>query len=187
MSSRTRLLLDFAPLAVFFVAYKFYGIMAATAAIMAVTFISLFITYHYEKKLSIMPLVTGVMVAVFGTLTLILDDAQFIKMKPTLVNLIFASVLLVGVAMKKGLLKYVLGAAFSLHEEGWRKISFRWGLFFLFLAVLNEYIWRNYSQDFWVNFKVFGMFTLTIVFTIMQVPLVKKYMIHADAGEQNEP
>lgn len=175
MNPKLKMLLDIAPLAVFFIAYRFAGVFAATAAIMVSTLLSLAITYCYEKKISIMPLVSGLVITVFGTLTLILHDDVFIKMKPTLVNLIFASLLLGGLYFKKSLLKYVLESALVLSEEGWRILSLRWGLFFIFLAGLNEFIWRNFSTDFWVNFKVFGMFSLTIIFTFLQVPLIKKY------------
>lgn len=175
MNSKLKFLLDIGPLAVFFLAYKFAGVFAATAAIMVTTIISLIVTYWIEKKIAIMPLVSGVIIAIFGTLTLMLQDEQFIKMKPTLVNLIFASILLGGIYFKKPLLKYVLESALELSDEGWRILSLRWGLFFIFLAVLNEFIWRNYPTDFWVNFKVFGMLTLTMLFTLLQIPLIKKY------------
>ena len=175
MNPKLKMFLDIAPLAVFFLAYRISGVFAATAAIMISTIISLAITYWLEKKISVMPLVSGVIITVFGTLTLLLHDDTFIKMKPTLVNLIFASILLGGVYFKKPLLKYVLGSAMSLGEDGWRILSLRWGIFFIFLAVLNEFIWRNFSTDFWVNFKVFGMFSLTIIFTILQMPLIKKH------------
>lgn len=175
MNPKLKLLLDIGPLVAFFLAYRFSGVFAATAAIMAATIISLLVTYYIEKKIAIMPLVSGVVIAVFGSLTLLLQDEQFIKMKPTLVNLIFASILLGGVYFKKSLLKYVLESAMELSDEGWRILSLRWGVFFIFLALLNEFIWRNFSTDFWVNFKVFGMLTLTMLFTILQIPLIKKY------------
>lgn len=176
MTPKTKFILDFLPLAVFFLAYKTAGIMAATAAIMAATLLSIGITYTYEKKLAVTPLITGVMVTVFGGMTLYLNDPVFIKIKPTIVNLIFAAVLLVGCLMNKGLLHYILSPAFQLTAEGWKKLSRNWGAFFLFLAALNEYIWRNFSEEFWVNFKVFGMLTCTFVFTLSQVPLIKRHM-----------
>ena len=175
MNTKLKIILDIGPLAAFFLAYKFFGMFEATAAIMVSTLISLLITYWIEKKIAIMPLVSGVVITIFGTLTLLLHDDTFIKMKPTLVNLIFASILLGGLYFKKSLLKYVLGSAVSLGDDGWRILSLRWGVFFIFLAVLNEFIWRNFPTDFWVNFKVFGMFTLTILFTLLQLPLIKKH------------
>ena len=176
MNHKLKLLLDIGPLAAFFIAYRVGGVFTATAAIMIFTIISLLVTYWIEKKIAIMPLVSGVIISIFGTLTLILQDDVFIKVKPTLVNLIFASILLGGVYFKKPLLKYVMGSAITLNEEGWRILSLRWGFFFLFLAALNEFIWRNFPTDFWVNFKVFGMFTLTILFTFLQIPLMKKHI-----------
>lgn len=183
MNPKLKMLLDIGPLAAFFVAYRFSGatndeekIYIATAAIMASTIISLLITYWIEKKIAIMPLVSGVVITIAGTLTLVLQDGTFFKMKPTLVNLIFAAILLGGVYFKKPFLKYAMGSALTLSEEGWRILSVRWGIFFIFLAGLNEFIWRNFSQDFWSDFKVFGMLTLTIVFTFSQMKLIKKHM-----------
>ena len=157
--------------------------MAATLALVICTIISLVITYALEKRIAMLPLVSGVMVAVLGGMTLWLNNDYFIKIKPTMVNLLFASVLLGGLLFKKPMLKYVLASAMSLREEGWRKLSLRWGLFFVFLAALNEYIWRNYSVDFWVNFKVFGMFSCTMLFTLSQIPLIKHYWIEENNKE----
>ncbi len=171
-----KLLLDFAPLGVFFVGYKLGGLMAATVAIMVATSLSVAITYAVERTLALAPLISGGLVLVMGLLTVVLDDPLFIKIKPTLVNLLFAAVLLIGVyGFRRGLLKYVLDIAFQLTDEGWRILSRRWGFFFVFLACLNEFIWRNFSEEFWVNFKVFGMMTLTIAFAISQFRLVEKY------------
>lgn len=175
VNHKLKLLLDIGPLAIFFLAFKLSGVFAATAAIMGACLISLIVTYYIERKIAIMPLVSGVVIAAFGTLTLILRDETFIKMKPTMVNLIFASILLGGLYFKKPLLKYVLESALELSDEGWRILSLRWGLFFMFLAVLNEFIWRNFPTDFWVNFKVFGMLTLTMLFTALQIPLINKH------------
>lgn len=177
LSAGMRFALDFSPLAVFFIGYRLHGLMLATALLIALTLISLAVTYWKERKIAPMPLVTGVIVAVFGSMTLILQDEQFIKMKPTIVNALFSSLLLGGVMLKKPLLKWVLGYAISLEEKGWMKLSFRWGLYFAFLALLNEYIWRNYPTDFWVDFKVFGMLALTVIFTLLQLPLMKRYLI----------
>lgn len=171
-----KLILDFAPLAVFFIAYKLGGVMAATIALMAATAISMAVVYAVERTLALAPLITGVVVMVMGGLTVALHDPGFIKIKPTVVNLVFASILLGGVVFaRRGLLKYVLDVAFSLSDAGWLILSRRWGFFFVFLAGLNEIIWRNFSEDFWVSFKVFGMFTLTILFAISQFRLVARY------------
>lgn len=177
MSQKLRFALDMGPLLVFFLCYRFAGLMPATFALILFTAASLGITYTMEKRISPMPLVSGVAVAIFGSMTLILNDELFIKIKPTLVNLLFASILLGGVMFKKPLLKYVLESAVKITDEGWMILSRRWGLFFIFLAALNEYIWRHYPTDFWVSFKVFGMFTCTMGFMLLQLPLMKKYLI----------
>lgn len=171
-----KLLLDFFPLAVFFGVYKFGGgLMPATAALIGCTLISLVITYIKERKLALNPLISGVVIAIFGGLTLYLNDAIFIKMKPTLVNLVFATILLGGLALKKSPLKPLLDSALTLDNAGWQKLTLRWGIFFIFLAVLNEMIWRNYSEAFWVNFKVFGMMPLTLIFMLCQYPLIMRH------------
>ena len=183
MNSNLKLFLDFSPLASFFFAYRLGGLLAGTAVLILCTLVSLIVTYIMEKKIAMMPLVSGVIVTIMGGLTLYLHDETFIKIKPTIVNLLFALILLGGVFFQKSMFKYVLGHAMQLKEEGWRQLSVRWGVFFLFLAVLNEYIWRNFSTDFWVDFKVFGMFTLTMLFTLLQVPLIKRYWIDEKEAE----
>jgi intracellular septation protein len=171
-----KLILDFAPLAVFFVAFKLGGVMAATVALMLATALSIGVIYMKERQLALAPLITGGVVMVMGGLSVALHNEQFIKMKPTVVNLLFAAILLGGAFIsKRGLLKYVLDMAFQLSEQGWLVLSRRWGFFFVFLAGLNEVIWRNFSTEFWVSFKVFGMFTLTIAFAISQLKLVERY------------
>jgi intracellular septation protein len=177
ISSGLRLVLDMGPLAVFFISYRLHGLMLATGALILCTTLSLAFIYFKERELAPMPLVTGVMVTFFGALTLLLHDEQFIKIKPTIVNLLFASILLGGLAFKKPMLKWALGYALQMEERGWWLLSLRWGLFFVFLAGLNEYIWRYFPTDFWVNFKVFGMLTCTIIFTLFQLPLMKRYLI----------
>lgn len=178
ISPNAKLLLDFAPLGVFFVAYKFADIMTATIALVVATTASLAIIYAVERKIALAPLVSGVLVAVMGGLTVLLADETFIKVKPTLLNLVFALILLVGVyGFKRGLLKYVLDVAISLSDQGWLLLSKRWGFFFTFLAGLNEVIWRSFPTEFWVNFKVFGMFTLTILFALAQWKLIERYSV----------
>lgn len=144
---------------------------------MACTLISLGVIYHYERRIALMPLMSGVAVTIFGLLTLYLHNDLFIKIKPTLINLLFAGVLLFGYVSKKPLLKYVLSDALQMSDEGWMKLSLRWGCFFIFLAILNELVWRNFSTDFWVSFKVFGMFTLTLLFTATQLPMIERYAL----------
>jgi intracellular septation protein len=128
-----------------------------------------------------MPLVSGVVVVVFGGLTLALQDKTFIMMKPTIVNTLFGLVLLGGLAFGKSLLSVVLDSMFALTDEGWRKLTFRWGLFFLVLAALNEVVWRTQTEDFWVNFKVFGIMPLTVLFALAQTPLLLRHE-RKDAG-----
>lgn len=176
LTSNQRLILDLLPLGAFFIAYRTGGLMWATSILIGATLISLTIIYVLERRIAMAPLISGIVVAVFGGLTIALNDELFIKMKPTLINTLFALILLIGAyGFKRGLLKYILQVAFTLSEEGWRILSIRWGYFFLFLAVLNEIIWRNSTTDFWVSFKVFGMFTLTVMFAISQFRLVKQY------------
>jgi intracellular septation protein len=152
-------------------------IFIATALFMLAMLISLAISYALTRTLPVMPFVTGIVVIVFGGLTLWLQDDTFIKMKPTIVNVLFGGVLLGGLAFGKSLLGYVFDSVFRLTDEGWRKLTFRWGLFFLVLAVLNEVVWRTVSTDMWVNFKVFGIMPLTIVFTLFQLPLINRYAL----------
>jgi intracellular septation protein len=175
LNPRLKLFFDILPLVVFFAGYKWLGLFAATGALLVVTLAILAVTYWVERRIALSPLVTGIVVGVFGGLTLWLHDETFIKIKPTLINLVFASILLVGCIRKKGLLKPILGGAFDLTDKGWFVLSRRWGLFFLFLAGLNELVWRNFTTDQWVNFKVFGLLGLTMAFALLQMGLVKKY------------
>jgi len=191
-----KLVLELGPLMVFFFAnargewlgQKFpiltdFGgpIFIATGLFMAATVISLAVSWLLVRRLPVMPLVSGVVVIVFGALTLYLQDDVFIKMKPTIVNTLFGAVLLGGLAFGKSLLGYVFDEAFRLDAEGWRKLTLRWGLFFLFLAVVNEVVWRNFSTDFWVAFKVWATMPITILFTISQMPLIMRHSLETQA------
>jgi intracellular septation protein len=144
---------------------------------MAATAISLTVSWLLVRSLPIMPMVSGIVVFVFGALTLWLHNETFIKMKPTIVNTLFGVILLGGLALGKPLLGYVFESAFRLDAEGWRKLTFRWGLFFLFLAVLNEVVWRSFSTDFWVAFKVWGTMPITVAFTLAQMPLIMRHSV----------
>jgi intracellular septation protein len=155
-------------------------IFVATALFMAATAIALVVSWLMTRTLPIMPVVSGVVVFVFGALTLYLHDAVFIKMKPTIINTLFGSILLGGLAFGKPLLGYIFDSAFHLTHEGWHKLTLRWGLFFLFLAVLNEVVWRNFSTDTWVAFKVWGTMPITILFTLSQMPLVMKHTVEEE-------
>jgi intracellular septation protein len=170
-----KLALDLGPLALFFFANSRYGIFAATATFMIAVLAALIVSYAMTRRLPIMPVVTAVIVVVFGGLTLILHDATFIKVKPTIIYALFGGVLIVGLAFNKPLLGIMFDSLFHLTEEGWRKLTLRWAVFFLALAVLNEIVWRNVSTDLWVDFKVFVVMPLTFVFGALQVPLLRKY------------
>lgn len=193
-----KLVLELGPLMVFFfantrgewLAQKFpiltdFGgpIFIATGLFMIATVIALAASWALVRTLPIMPLVSGAVVLVFGALTLYLQDDIFIKMKPTIVNGLFGAVLLGGLAFGKSLLGYVFDSAFRLDAEGWRKLTWRWGLFFLFLAVLNEVVWRNFSTDFWVAFKVWATIPITVLFTASQMPLIMRHSVEERAGK----
>lgn len=158
-------------------------IFLATAAFMVAITISLTVSLWLTRRLPIMPLVSGVVVLVFGALTLWLHDELFIKLKPTIVNCLFGSILLGGLFFGKALLGYVFDSAFKLTDEGWRKLTLRWGIFFFVLAAINEIVWRSFSTDFWVSFKVFGIMPITLVFTLTQLPLIQKYAITDEAKD----
>jgi intracellular septation protein len=170
-----KLVLDLGPLLVFFAANSRFGIFAATSAFMAAIVLALAVAYALTRHLPIMPMVTAVVVLVFGTLTLVLHDELFIKVKPTIIYVLFGGVLLVGLAFGKSLLGVVFDSVFHLTEEGWRKLTWRWALFFLALAVLNEIVRHTQSTDIWVSFKVFGVVPLTFLFAALQYPLLTKY------------
>jgi len=133
-----------------------------------------------------MPLVSGVVVLVFGTLTLYLRDETFIKLKPTIVYMIFAVALGAGLLIRKPVLELLLGPVFSLSEEGWRKLTLRWALFFIAMAVVNELVWRNFSTDAWVSFKAFGFLPITFVFALSQMPLMQRYGLAPEQAAETE-
>ncbi len=167
--------LELGPLVVFFIANQRAGIFAATGIFIGATLLSLAIHYALVHKLPIMPLVSGVVVVVFGGLTLALQDEAFIKLKPTIVNTMFGLVLLGGLYFRKPLLAIVLDSMFALTDEGWRKLTLRWALFFFVLAIMNEIVWRTQTTDFWVSFKVFGIMPLTVAFALAQTPLLMRH------------
>jgi intracellular septation protein len=177
MKSIYKLLIDIGPLAVFFIFYTRSGLQASILPLMIATVIAVLFSYILEKKIPIMPTVGAGIVLIFGGLTIYFDNEVFIKMKPTIINLIFAIILYGGMLVKKPLLKILLGAALRLEEEGWRILTYRWIGFFIALAVLNEIVWRTQTTDIWVNFKVFGILPITFIFTMTQFPLIKKNKI----------
>jgi intracellular septation protein len=172
-----KLVLDLGPLLLFFFANARFGIFAATATFMVAVIAALIVSYVITRHLPIMPVVTAVIVLVFGGLTLFLHDATFIKVKPTIIYAMFGAALLGGLCFNKPLLGVVFDSLFHLTDEGWRKLTWRWMIFFFALAVLNEIVWRNTSTDVWVGFKVFGVMPLTFLFAALQYPLTKKYAV----------
>ena len=177
MKSVYKLLIDIGPLAVFFYFYSKNGLQNSILPFMIATVIAVLFSYIIEKKIPIMPTVGAAIVLVFGGLTIYFDNDIFFKMKPTIINLLFAVVLYGGIIFKKSLLKYLLGAALQLEEKGWKILTQRWIGFFIALAILNEIVWRTQSTDVWVSFKVFGILPITFIFTMTQFPLIKKYQI----------
>jgi intracellular septation protein len=170
-----KLTLDIGPLVLFFLANARLGIFAATAAFMVAVVAALLISYAMTRRWPIMPVVTAVIVVIFGSLTLVLHDDTFIKVKPTIIYAMFGAVLAGGYVLDKPLLAVVFDSMFHLTETGWRKLTLRWVIFFFALAVLNEVIWRTQTTDFWVNFKLFGFVPLTFVFAALQYPLMTRY------------
>ena len=177
MKSIYKILIDIGPLAVFFIFYTRSGLQASILPLMIATVIAVLFSYILEKKIPIMPTVGAGIVLVFGGLTIYFDNEVFIKMKPTIINLVFAIILYGGMLIRKPFLKILLGAALKLEEEGWRILTYRWIGFFIALAILNEIVWRTQSTDIWVNFKVFAILPITFIFTMTQFPLIKKYQI----------
>ena len=170
-----KLALDIGPLVLFFVANARFGIFTATAAFMAAVLVALAVSYAMTRHIAIMPLVTAVIVLIFGTLTLVLHNETFIKLKPTIIYLLFGGTLVGGLAFGKSFLGILFDSVFDLTDEGWRKLTWRWAFFFFALAVLNEIVWRNFSTDTWVSFKLFGVVPLTFLFGAAQYPLLMKY------------
>lgn len=176
-----KLLIDLGPLVVFFLTYSKAGIFWATGVLMVTSLVALLASRVMLGRFSVAPAATAVLVVVFGGLTFLLDDPSFIKMKPTIINLLFAAILGFGVYTGRPLLKMFMGEALRLTDEGWHKMTVRWAIFFLAMAALNEIVWRNFSEAAWVNFKVFGILPLTFVFAMAQVGLIRRYEAKADA------
>ncbi len=177
MKSFYKLLIDIGPLAVFFIFYTRSGLQASILPFMVATVIAVLFSYILEKKIPIMPTAGAAIVLIFGGLTIYFDNDVFFKMKPTIINFLFAAILYGGVLINKPLLKFLLGAALKLEEIGWKILTQRWIGFFIALGVLNEIVWRTQSTDIWVSFKVFGILPITFIFTMTQFPLIKKYQI----------
>ena len=171
---------DFGPLLIFFIVYYISGkdLTAAIPPLIIATITAVALVYFIEKKIPYVPLIGGIVITLFGGLTLYFNNPIFIYMKPTIVNLIFASVLIVSnILYKKNFLKIFLQSAFQLDDIGWNKLNFRWAYFFIFLAFLNEIVWRTQPEVTWVNFKVWGILPITFIFTVIQVPLINRHKL----------
>ena len=186
-----KLALELGPLVLFFFANAYsdrfgvasdHRIYAATAVFLVAIVIALALHFALVRRLPIMPMVSAVVVLVFGGLTLFLHDDTFIKLKPTIVNALFGAALLGGLYWNKPLLAVVLDSMFELTDEGWRKLTLRWAIFFFVLAALNEIVWRTQTTDMWVSFKVFGIMPLTVVFALAQTPLMSRYEVKRDVA-----
>lgn len=179
-SALHKLIVDFLPLIVFFAVFKLSKspkpIIDATISLIIVTAIVLVISYIITRKIAMVPLLSALILGFFGGLTVFYGDEIFIKTKPTIVNLCFALILFFGYFNKKPLLQYLFGSAMNVSHKAWMTLSFRWGCFFVFLAVLNEIIWRNFPTEFWVKFKVFGMLPCSILFALLNMPFIIKEM-----------
>jgi intracellular septation protein len=178
--------LELGPLALFFIVYARLGIFAATGILMAGVLVALGVSYAMLRRIPIMPLVTAVIVLIFGSLTLIFHDETLIKIKPTALYLLFGAALFAGLWLKKPLLKILFDGALHVTEEGWRKLTWRWAFFFLSLAVLNEIVWRTQSTDLWVKLKTFGFLPLTLLFAVAQAPLVMRYETKEEDTADND-
>ena len=178
MNKFLKIISDFGPLLIFFIFYKKYGMIEAILPLIIATVISIIIMYCFEKKISPMPIIGAVLVSVFGGLTIYFDNKVFFYMKPTIINILFALILIYGkFFLKKSLLQLLLENSIKLKDEGWKILTDRWIYFFIFLAFLNEMVWRTQSEEIWVQFKVFGILPITFIFTIFQIRVIEKFRI----------
>ena len=171
---------DFGPLLIFFTIYYKSGnnLSLAIPPLIIATIVAVVVVYFIERKIPYVPLIGGIIISLFGGLTLYFNNPVFLYMKPTIINIIFASGLIIGkIFFNKNFLKFFFKTAFQLNEIGWDKLNFRWAYFFIFLAFLNEIVWRTQPETTWVNFKVWGMLPITFIFTALQLPLINKYKL----------
>ena len=171
---------DFGPILIFFIIYlsNDNNLKLAIPPFIIATLIALAVIYFLEKKIAMVPLISGVLIGLFGGLTLYFDNKVFFYMKPTIINLLFAGALFFGKYItKKNLLKIFFKNAFNLEDDGWKKLNYRWICFFIFIAILNEIVWRTQTEAFWVNFKVWGLLPISFLFAASQVPLINKYKL----------
>jgi intracellular septation protein len=187
MKPLPKFLIEFGPLLAFFIGNWKGGVFWGTGVFMVAIAIALVVSWILTKKIAKVPLFSAIFVGIFGGLTIWLHDDTFIKVKVTLINVFFGVTLLGGLYFGKVFIKYVVGEAINLPQEAWRALTLRWGIFFLCVAVLNELIWRNVSTDMWVNFKVFGLLGLTLVFAVANAPFMAKHMIEEEASKPDVP
>lgn len=181
MNGAVKFLVEAGPLAAFFIAYYQGGLMTATAVIIGATAVAVAVSWALTRRIPKVPLFSAIIIGVFGGLTLWLQDETFIKMKPTIINGLFAAALFGGLIFKRPLLKPIFEMAFQLSDDGWKQLSLRWAIFFVAMAFLNEGVWRSLSTDAWVNFKVFGLLPLTFAFALTQLPLINRHQMAEDA------
>ena len=181
-----KLATELGPLLVFFAANAKFGLFVATAAFMVAIMAAMIASYAVTRHIPLMALVTGVIVIVFGTPTLVLHDETFIKVKPTIIYALFAAVLGGGLLFGRSFIAIMFDQVFNLTPRGWRLLTMRWALFFAAMAILNEFVWRTQSTDFWVNFKVFGAVPLTMIFAMMQMPLTRRYHLEPATLEASD-
>ena len=171
---------DFGPLLIFFIIYfnNENDLKLAIPPFIIATLVALALVYFFERKIPMVPLISGILISLFGGLTIYFDNKIFFYMKPTIINLLFASFLFFGKYFtKKPLLKIFFQNALNLEQEGWRRLNYRWMCFFIFVAILNEIVWRTQSEPFWVNFKVWGLLPISFLFAASQMPLINKYKL----------
>jgi intracellular septation protein len=180
MSPLLKMALDIGPLLIFFAANTVSGIFTATAVFMIAITASIALTFIIERKISPMPVLTCALVLIFGGLTLWLSNENFIKIKPTILYSMFAIVLVGGLAFNRLFIKYLLGQTMHLNDPAWRVLTWRWSVFFVALAIVNEFVWRNTTTDTWVAFKVWGVVPLTLLFALSQTPFIARHQIEVD-------
>mgnify|MGYP001030131522 CR=1 FL=1 len=183
-----KFLTDFGPLLIFFTVYYKGGknLVAAIPSLIVATLLAVLLVYYLEKKIPYIPLVGAVLISIFGGLTIFFNNPIFIYLKPTVINILFATGLLIGKLMfNKNFLKLFFEGSLKLEDLGWNKLMYRWVFFFIFLAILNEIVWRTQSEEVWINFKVWGILPLTFIFTAFQIPLIQKYKTNEESAKTN--